>query len=107
MVKATKRSRKFNAKGGPKGLLSKGASITKKGKVKRGSNNSKSPAEKAEANERIKSVYKEEKEREEKRRSDNDFTNVDDNLGELDMEAFFEKAAAGLEEGDDGSYEER
>mmetsp|Transcript_19836 Transcript_19836/g.39711 ORF Transcript_19836/g.39711 Transcript_19836/m.39711 type:complete len:888 (-) Transcript_19836:44-2707(-) len=106
MVKATKRSRKFNAKGGPKGLLSKGATITKKGKVKRGSNNSKTPAEKAEANERIKSVYKEEKEREEKRRSDNDFTNVDENLGELDMEAFFEKAAAGLEEGDDGSYED-
>jgi nucleolar complex protein 2 len=106
MVKATKRSRKFNAKGGPKGMLSKGATITKKGKVKRGGSN-KSPADKAEANERIKSVYKEEKEREEKRRSDNDFTNVD-SLGELDMEAFFEKAAAGLADGDDddGSYDD-
>jgi nucleolar complex protein 2 len=109
MVKTTKRSRKFNAKGGPKGMLSKGATITKKGKLKRGANH-KSPAEKAEANERTKSVYKEEKEREEKRRSDNDFTNVD-SLGELDMDAFFEKAAAGLADGDggnddDGSYDD-
>lgn len=55
----------------------------------------------------MKSVYKEEKEREEKKRLDNDFTNVD-GLGELDMDAFFEKAAAGLGDGaeDDGSFED-
>jgi len=87
-------------------MISKGGTITKKGKVKRGNSNSKSPAEKAEANERVKSVYKEEKEREEKRRLDNDFTNVD-GLGELDMDAFFEKAAAGLDDDDDdGSYDD-
>jgi nucleolar complex protein 2 len=86
-------------------MISKGGTITKKGKVKRSSNNSsKSSAEKAEANERMKSVYKEEKEREEKRRLDNDFTNVE-GLGELDMDAFFEKAAAGLGDGD-GSYDD-
>lgn len=103
MVKSTKRSRKFIAKGGPKGIISKGGTITKKGKLKR-NNTGKSAADKAEANERIKSVYKEEKEREDKRRADNAFTssNVDGSLlGELDMDAFFEKAAAGLADGKD------
>ena len=86
-------------------MIAKGGTITRKGKVKRGPSNKKSQAEKAEANERMKSVYKEEMEREEKRRADNDFTNAD-GLGDLDMDAFFEKAAAGLQDEDDGSSDE-
>jgi nucleolar complex protein 2 len=110
MVKTTKRSRKFNAKGGPKAHLEKkGASITKKGKLKHNNTKKKSSSDATAAATKLQSVVKEEREREEKRRVDNDFTNVE-NLGELDLDAFFEKAAAGLEEDgdddDDGSYDE-
>lgn len=99
MVKATKRSRKFNAKtgGAAKVLGKKGTSLTKKGKTKR-----KTVKEKADKIDEV-TDGKEERERE---RDSNDFLNTD-NLGNLDMESFFQKASAGLaNNGDDAGSDD-
>ncbi|KAL7542427.1 hypothetical protein ACHAXR_011768 [Thalassiosira sp. AJA248-18] len=98
MVKTTKRSRKFNAKGGTSTLEKKGTSLTKKGKTKRTTtvaNNKKHNDNKSVDN----------NEEEKKLRSSNDFLNVD-NLGMLDMDSFFEKAVgmgANDDDDEDGS----
>mmetsp|Transcript_9672 Transcript_9672/g.21808 ORF Transcript_9672/g.21808 Transcript_9672/m.21808 type:complete len:879 (-) Transcript_9672:95-2731(-) len=95
MVKATKRSRKFNAKtgGAAKALSTKGTSLTKKGKTKRKTVNAKGQNDKdLEVND-----GKEERERV---RASNDFLN-EDNLGTLDMDSFFQKAAVGLANDDE------
>lgn len=93
MVKTTKRSRKFNAKGGTKALEKKGTSLTKKGKTKR-------PGGKAKNQDGAKTKKEEvDSDVEERERASNDFLNVD-NLGKLDMDSFFEKAV-GLVDGDD------
>mmetsp|Transcript_3047 Transcript_3047/g.6747 ORF Transcript_3047/g.6747 Transcript_3047/m.6747 type:complete len:880 (-) Transcript_3047:141-2780(-) len=100
MVKATKRSRKFIAKGGtPKSQLDKkkGASLTKKGKTKRPNNKhaGKKGGDSGNGNDEDTTG----REKEEAERQSNDFLNAD-NLGRLDMDSFFEKAV-GLAEDDD------
>lgn len=96
MVKTTKRSRKFNAKGGIKALEKKGTSLTKKGKTKRTTKNNNQDKKDNDARN-----TKEVDDNEKKERAANDFLN-EDNLGSLDMESFFEKAASGLADGGDG-----
>jgi nucleolar complex protein 2 len=85
MVKPTKRQRKFNATGGIKGRIDKGT-ITNKGKLRK---RKKGETFGAQPNKRV-AVEEEPQER-----TDN-FVG-ESNLGELDMESFFSKAAESVE----------
>mmetsp|Transcript_12723 Transcript_12723/g.22899 ORF Transcript_12723/g.22899 Transcript_12723/m.22899 type:complete len:889 (-) Transcript_12723:251-2917(-) len=108
MGKTTKRSRKFIAKGGsPKTQLDKkkGASLTKKGKTKRVTSKDKN------ADASGKDGLMDLEGGKEDERNATDFLNTD-NLGQLDMDSFFEKAVGlakdddeddGSEDGDSGS----
>eukprot|EP00804_Cyclotella_cryptica_P006266 CCRYP_010119-RA/>CCRYP_010119-RA protein AED:0.00 eAED:0.00 QI:180/1/1/1/1/1/2/1238/520 len=115
MAKTTKRSKKFIAKGGAKGMLEKkGITIAKKGKPvmrskkKRTDDNNAVGNVKGNTNGSNKE-RNDEKERQERERSENDFTSTE-NLGSLDIDSFFEKAAGmkgdfGGEENDDNDEE--
>ena len=88
-----KRAKKFNAKGGPKALLSqKGHSLTKKGKTKgkpKSSTTEKTKGQR-EGEERMRADL--EKSARERERAEKDFVGTEENLGSLDIESFFEKA---------------
>lgn len=104
MVKTTKRSRKFNTKtggGAAKALEKKGTKLAKKGKLtmKRTSGSSGAKKEKGgkgstPSTTGATSSRKEDAERAEQERASHDFLNSD-NLGQLDMDSFFEKAVMG------------
>ena len=108
MVKTTKRSRKFNTKtggGAAKALEKKGTKLAKKGKLtmKRTSGSSGAKKEKGgkgstPSTTGATSSRKEDAERAEQERASHDFLNTD-NLGQLDMDSFFEKAVMGGEDG--------
>jgi nucleolar complex protein 2 len=88
MVKATKRQRKFNATGGIKGRIEKGT-ITNKGKLRK---RKKGETFGAQPNKRA-AIDEEPVER------TDDFLG-ENNLGEMDMESFFSKAAESVEKKD-------
>ena len=88
MAKATKRTRKFNSSGGVKGRLQKGT-ITNKGSIKRKNKktgNSEKAAAKRAKMDNAAAQYNAEREQ---KREELDLTSKK-NLGELDMESFFE-----------------
>jgi nucleolar complex protein 2 len=109
MVKTTKRSRKFNTKtggGAAKALEKKGTKLAKKGKLtmKRSGGSSGGGGAKKEkggkgsaASTSATSSRKEDAEKAEQERHSHDFLNAD-NLGQLDMDSFFEKAVMGGED---------
>jgi len=87
MVKTTKRSRKFDLKGGVKSALEKGT-ITKKGKLrKKKRTTGLSDADKAAMEARNIAAGKMAREATEKKRNDSDFVG-EGNLGDLDMDQF-------------------
>jgi nucleolar complex protein 2 len=97
MVKTTKRSRKFNTKtgGAAKVLEKKGMKLAKKGKpssMKRGGGRGERGEKGTTAS--SSSTSKEDAEKAEKERQSQDFLNAE-NLGQLDMDSFFEKAVMG------------
>ena len=99
MVKTTKRSRKFNTKtgGAAKALEKKGTKLAKKGKPSMKRNSGSGSGEKGSktaAAASSSSSRKEDAERAEKERMSHDFLNTE-NLGQLDMDSFFEKAVMG------------
>eukprot|EP00804_Cyclotella_cryptica_P029497 CCRYP_011289-RA/>CCRYP_011289-RA protein AED:0.13 eAED:0.13 QI:268/1/1/1/1/1/2/130/893 len=115
MAKTTKRSKKFIAKGGAKGMLEKkGSTIAKKGKPVMRSKKKRKDDDNAAGNAKgntngSNKERNDEKERQERERSENDFTSTE-NLGSLDIDSFFEKAAGmkgdfGGEENDDNDEE--
>lgn len=90
MVKASKRSKKFEKKGGPKGQLAKGT-ITKKGKLKvkrRNRDDSDKGAINAQAEARREALENERQ----KKRAEEDFAG-ETNLGDLDMDSFLKSMA--------------
>ncbi len=97
MAKTTKRSRKFVAKGGPKGMLEKGT-ITKKGKLRLNKRKKADPEAIAIAKATEKRRAEQLREENERKRQDEDFTS-ESNLGDLDMESFLKSVAD--ETGDD------
>jgi nucleolar complex protein 2 len=104
MGKTTKRARKFEKTGGVKDRLDKGT-ITSKGKLKR--------KRKADGNggdayaiKKAKAVADEQLEKERVKKVENDFTS-DENVGDLDLESFFEKTVEDLADGvEDDEIEE-
>lgn len=91
--KQSKRSRKFEAKGGAKGMLEKGT-ITKKGKLKRkrrGGSGGGGRDRDDDAAADAASARREEEER--KKRDDDDFAGSETNLGDLDLDGFFRSVA--------------
>jgi nucleolar complex protein 2 len=103
MVKTTKRSRKFEAKGGAKKMLEKGT-ITKKGKLRFGSRKKRLDPS---VNALTRSVEQKKADKEradyEAKRSRDDFTS-EENLGELDLKSFLQSVVADEEE--NGSADE-
>jgi len=107
MVKTTKRSRKFIAKGGtPKSLLEKkkGINLTKKGKTKRGGGNRGGSGDDGKKKAKGSTIDDGDNEAE-KERSSQDFLNTD-NLGQLDMDSFFE-TAVGLANDDEDDEDDK
>jgi len=99
MVKTTKRSRKFVARSGGAAK----ANLAKKNKAKRGGN--KDGGKKGDGSDKGGAGddhhgREKEKEREEEERRSSDFLAADE-LGRLDVDSFFEKAAGGLAAADD------
>jgi nucleolar complex protein 2 len=107
MVKTTKRSKKFMAKGGAKQLEKKGTKLlNKKGnKAKFKKKNDGSNTDKEGKAEREERERQQQQSSLEKERSDKDFIS-EENLGELDMDSFFEKAVGMKHEEDDGSEDD-
>jgi nucleolar complex protein 2 len=107
MGKQTKRARKFAATGGVKARLEKGT-VTNKGKLKR-----KRKGEGSAQNKRI--VRNHDQEEQARKREESDFMG-ETNVGDMDIESFFESFADKMEKEDfsddepeentDGSYEE-
>jgi nucleolar complex protein 2 len=95
MVKTTKRARKFIAKGGVKALKKDG---NKKKKPKPTLNPQEAAKERADREAQQKQLA-------EKDRDDKDFV-ADSNLGELDINSFFEAVGKQMEDGDSGSDDE-
>jgi nucleolar complex protein 2 len=95
MVKTTKRARKFIAKGGVKALKKDG---NKKKKPKPTLNPQEAAKERADREAQQKQLA-------EKERDDKDFV-ADGNLGELDINSFFEAVGKKIEDGDSGSDED-
>ncbi len=103
MGKTTKRARKFAARGGPKGMLQKGGTITKKGKLKFKSPNQQTKEQKAmmELRQEMNQMkqMKEKNEVEEKRMKE-DFVG-EENLGDLDLDSFLANVTKKDESDDD------
>ena len=91
MVKQTKRTRKFNASGGVKARLEKGSTIRTKGKIlKKRKRQNDDEKEKQVATQRNNRPKLDETQ---------DFSS-EKNVGGLDLDSFFEKVSASLEQGD-------
>ena len=109
MGKTTKRARKFAAKGGPKGMLQKGGTITKKGKFKlrkNGANNNAPLTKEEKARMELRQEMNLMKERQEKneieeKRERDDFVG-EENLGDLDLDKFLENVT-NSENNEDGN----
>ena len=101
MAKQSKRTRKFEAKGGVKARLEKGT-ITNKGKLKRkrkggGNNNNKGDDF---AVKKAKATLDRHQREEQRKKAENDFMSQE-NLGELDIEKFFQAAIDNIEKDKD------
>ena len=90
MGKQTKRARKFAAKGGVKARLEKGT-VTNKGKLKRKRRNDETSKDSAKRNFR-----NHDQEEQQRKREENDFVG-ESNLGDMDLESFFESFADKME----------
>jgi len=95
MGKQTKRSRKFEKTGGVKGRLEKGT-ITNKGKLKRKRRENGAGVDEGKIR-RAKETADEQLRLEQMKRAENNFTSKE-NLGDLDLESFFEKTVDELEQ---------
>ena len=100
--KQTKRTRKFISQGGVKARLQKGT-ITSKGSLKRKHSSKKSDGEDA-ALKRAKMMGTQYADEKQKKRDDADFVS-EKNLGELDMESFFETFGEDDDAASDGEEE--
>ncbi|KAL7468421.1 hypothetical protein ACHAXS_008660 [Conticribra weissflogii] len=94
MAKITKRAKKFSQKGGPKAMLDKkkGATITKKGKLKgRSAGNKQSDSGRGDDGSK-KTMSSSRNEAAERERAENDFFGShEESLGHLDMDSFFKE----------------
>lgn len=100
--KQTKRERKFQSKGGVKKALEKGT-ITSKGKLKRKRKTVIAPIDPRRKAAQESAMSHQESEQLRKR-NENDFLG-EENIGDMDLNSFFEKMAEKIE-GDDGEMEE-
>ncbi len=108
MVKTTKRSRKFVAKGGVKAMLDKNQTFTKKGKIRGGAGGKRrggdaDPEVLAARKKREADAAKRQQESRRRRRDEEDLAG-EANLADMDIDTFFKSVAEGGVDGsDDGS----
>lgn len=101
MVKTTKRSRKFVAKGGVKSMLEKGNTFTKKGRVRmKRRTNDKDPEAAAAKRQREADAAKKHREAKRRKREEEDLAG-EANLGDLDIDDFFRSVAGGADDESD------
>ena len=106
MAKTSKRSRKFTAKGGVKTMLDRGQNFTKKGKVRsrRGPSPEASAARRAESDAREAAERREQADRRRQKRDDEDLVG-ESNLGDLNIDEFFQSVADAADQDGDGDEE--